>query len=380
MSSSKPLRRIVIDDAVPHAETLFGDLGECTLLPGRAIDAEAVKEADALIVRSRTQVNASLLAGSRVRFVGSTVVGLDHVDQPWLRQAGIHFFSAQGCNSVAVAEYVIFALLDWAHRHGTTLRGRTLGIIGVGHVGREVLKRAEALGLRCLLNDPPRAEREADFPHTPLETLLPQVDLLTVHTPLITTGTHPTHHLLNAERLARVPPQTLIINAARGGIIDETAWLEHPGDKVVDCWENEPQINAALLSAAQLATPHIAGHSLDAKLRGGVMASNALRRFLGLPVLEADVVDGCLPPAPPPLRAPAACQGEALLHWAVQQAYDFYQDDAQLRQPNIEETHAHFEYYRRHYPPRREWAAWQVAQIAQEDGRKRLCALDFSTY
>ena len=380
MSSTKPLRRIVIDDAIPHAESLFGDLGQCALLPGRAIDAEAVRDAEALIVRSRTQVNATLLAGSRVRFVGSTVVGLDHVDQPWLKQAGIHFFSAQGCNSVAVAEYVIAALLAWAQHHNTPLHGKTLGIIGVGHVGREVLKRAQALGLRCLLNDPPRHAAEADFPHTPLEALLPQVDVLTVHTPLTSTGPHPTHHLLNRMRLAQLPPHALVINAARGGIMDETAWSAHGSAKVVDCWENEPHIRGELLAAAMLATPHIAGHSTDAKLRGGVMASNALRAFLGLPHLTADRIDPYLPPAPKPLQAPAGCHGEALAAWAVRQAYDFQQDDTVLRGDTLETTHARFEDYRRHYPIRREWRAWRITGISTKQDHKLLTELGFCVY
>ncbi|RME55957.1 DUF3410 domain-containing protein, partial [Candidatus Parcubacteria bacterium] len=159
----------------------------------------------------------------------------------------------------------------------------------------------------------------------------------------------------------------------------ETAWLEHPGDKVVDCWENEPTIRSDLLQAALLATPHIAGHSVDAKLRGGVMATNALRRFLALPPLDDTIVADCLPPAPAPLQAPPNLSGEALAAWAVQQAYDFRQDDAQLRQSTLDATHRHFETYRRHYPLRREWSALHLTGLQQNKDRTLLKALGFST-
>ncbi len=356
MSSIKPVRRIVVDDAVPEAESLFGDLGEVILLPGRAIDDTTVREADALIVRSRTRVNAALLTGSRVQFVGSTVVGLDHVDRSWLNEAGIHFYSAQGCNAVAVAEYVIANLLRWACERNMTLAGRTLAIIGVGHVGEQVRRRAEALGLRLQLNDPPRAAREPAFPHTPLETCLREADFITLHTPLTDDGPYPTCHLLNRSNMDLIQPHAVLINAARGGIVEESAWLEtDTAADIIDCWENEPHINPALFRRAWLATPHIAGHSLDAKLRGGVMVSQALRRFWQAPLLDEAAIFARLP-APGPLTRPAADDPACLLADLCRQAHDFSLDQRAL-EPVDDDLPMRFEHWRRHYPPRREWHA-----------------------
>jgi len=202
--------------------------------------------------------------------------------------------------------------------------------------------------------------------------------MLTVHTPLTHEGPHPTCHLLDARRLALLKPDALVINAARGGIIDEEAWLMHAGDKVVDCWENEPSIRNALLDAALLATPHIAGHSTDSKLRGGVMASNALRAYLHLPPLDSKTVTRCLPPAPTPLTPPPGLQGEAMADWAIRQAWDFHQDDLPLRQAEPPALPVRFEDYRRHYPVRREWRAWRITAPTRLEDGTLLKALGFS--
>ncbi|WP_294948385.1 4-phosphoerythronate dehydrogenase [Sulfurivirga sp.] len=376
MSSIKPVRRIVVDDAIPEAERLFGDLGEVILLPGRAIDTDAVREADALIVRSRTRVDATLLAGSRVEFVGSTVVGLDHVDRRWLNEAGIHFYSAQGCNAVAVAEYIIANLLRWACERKETLRGRALAVIGVGHVGEQVRRRAEALGLRLLLNDPPRAEREPAFPHTPLETCLREADFITLHTPLTDEGPHPTRHLLNRTNMGLIRPDAMLINAARGGIVDEAAWLEtDTAADIIDCWENEPRINPKLFRRAWLATPHIAGHSLDAKLRGGVMASQALRRFWRAPLLNEAEIFARLP-APRPLELPESEDPICRLTDLCRQAHDFTRDQRAL-EPMDDTLPERFEHWRRHYPPRREWHAHALPAGLDEATRSAAVRLGF---
>lgn len=356
MSSLSASRRIVMDDAIPHAETLFGDLGEVIRMPGRDIDRQAVRDADALIVRSRTQINAELLSNSKVRFVGSTVVGLDHVDQTWLEQAGIHFYSAQGCNANAVAEYVIANIVRWAAEQDMPLQNKTLAIIGVGHVGRQVHAKAQALGLRCLLNDPPRAAQEQDFPHTELNTCLQEADFITLHTPLTASGPHPSCHLLNRENMRLIRPNAVLINAARGGIVDETAWLEtETAADIIDCWEAEPTINPALYRRAWLATPHIAGHSLDAKLAGSIMTSQALRRFWQASPLSSKI-DHLLP-APSHCILPRGHNLLTRLNSALCQAWDFRQDHDAIAHQEIKETHKKFEYYRRHYPDRREWHA-----------------------
>ena len=379
MSSSAVRRRIVIDDAIPFAETLFGELGTCHLLPGREIDAAAVREADALIIRSRTRADADLLAGSRVRFVGSTVVGLDHVDQAWLAQQGITFYSAQGCNSNAVSEYVISALLQWAEARGHSLSDMTLAIIGVGHVGRRVWHKARALGMRCLLNDPPRAAREPDFPHKPLAQCLQQADIITLHVPWTRTGHWPTDRLLNARRLAQCRNAALIINAARGEVVDEPALSEHPADKIIDCWQNEPFINEALFQQAWLATPHIAGHSLDAKLAGALWTANRLRQHWQLPPLPVDTARQLLPePTPKQLHIDTAGSIQKTVARLCQQAWDFHADHRALQSPERSYDHKNFEYHRRHYPPRREWHAFHLNATGDNQLDNLLKKLGFS--
>lgn len=342
---------LLVDDAVPYARQAFAPLGDVHLLPGRAIDTAAVKAADAMVIRSRTRVNEALLAGSRVRFVASTVVGLDHVDQDYLRDAGIGFYSAQGCNANSVAEYVITALLVLAQRRGWTLAGRRLAVIGVGNVGRRVAAKARGLGLQVLESDPPRAEREPGFHSTPLDACL-QADIITLHTPLTDAGPHPSRNLLDAERLQALQPHAVVVNAARGGILDEDALLQQPlGGRIIDCWQNEPDIDTRLLRAGDIVTPHIAGHSLDAKVNGTRMAHAALCRAFD--VAHTLDLEPLLPvPTPTVIELNAAGKtDEEILHAAVCGCYPLWRDDADLRR----EGAAGFEALRRQYPVRREW-------------------------
>lgn len=350
--------RIVVDDAVVAADSLFSPFGEVIIVPGRDIPNHATR-ADALIIRSRTRVDDALLAGSSLRFIGSTVVGLDHVDQEACQRHCVHFYSAQGCNARSVAEYVISQIIQYALTRQQPTDKLTLAIIGVGHVGREVATLASVLGMRILLNDPPRAEQESGFLHTPLETCLKLADVVTLHTPLTQDGPHPSHQLMHAQRIGLLKPGSLFINAARGGISDEQALCQRTDlSLITDCWENEPNINQRLLTRSLLATQHIAGHAWDAKLRGGTMARDALARFLNKPA----------PPLPDlaALGATLSCPARAASPLAqvsavIQQAYDFRQDDAYLRQCTQQDMAACFENYRRNYPMRREWSSLSVA-------------------
>ena len=374
-----PKNQIIIDDAVPYPQALFGHLGQVECLPGREINAERVKNADALIVRSRTQVNAELLSGSHVQFVGSTVVGLDHIDQAWLAQQGIRFYSAQGCNANSVAEYIMAALFYLVETQGLDLSSKTIGIIGVGHVGRLVAEKAQALGLNCLLNDPPRAALEGASGFVSLDQVLTQADIITVHTPLTQDGDYPTRHLLNADNLALLRPNTVLINAARGGIIDEQAWLSTPTfANIIDCWEHEPTINAELYRHATLATPHIAGHSLEAKTNGSVMVYQQLCQFWGIE-MQQKWQTHC-PPAPAPLHAPAQQPTAQAIAQVIKQAYDIQHDDHAIRQADISQVHAQFETYRRQYPIRREWALHRLPLTPDSTLNHHLQQLGFVLY
>lgn len=352
------MKKIVIDDAVPYAHEIFSHLGEITLVPGRDINAETVKHADALIVRSRTQVNESLLNGSRVSFVGSTVVGLDHIDQHYLADQHIHFYSAQGCNANSVSEYVISSLLHVAEEKGFQLKDKSIGIIGVGNVGKQLEQKARGLGMTVLLNDPPRQEQE-DLPHfVNLETAL-SADIISFHTPLTKRGVHPSYHLLNSTNFHLIKPSTIVINAARGGIIDETIWSQTPTlSNVIDCWENEPNINESLYQVADIATPHIAGHALEAKIKGSSMVYEVLCQHWN--ETPQNHWKEKVPHPKTPLITDLEKPFQTMLFNIVRQCYNPLDDDYAIRSTRIDEVYKKFEYYRRHYPTHHEWTQFDV--------------------
>ncbi len=363
MNSDKTL---IIDDAVPYAHEMFSHLGQVITLPGKEINHHSVRHAHALIVRSRTQVNKTLLKHSSISFVGSTVVGLDHIDQTYLHNNRIQFYSAQGCNANSVAEFVITALFDLAEHYGFDLTQKTLGIIGVGNVGKRVHQKARILGIKCLLNDPPRALKE--HVHTfhnnqkeqfvSLNTCL-KADILTVHTPLTLTGPHKTLNLLSDERLQQISPHQIIINTARGGIINEKAWQRTPTyANVIDCWENEPKISPPLYQTAYLATPHIAGHSLDAKVAGSRMVYQALCD--AWKITPQSTWQKILPPPPKPITITKHSTMQAALNTLFKQTHDIHKDDQAIRSDDMKAVHQKYEHYRRHFPIYREWHQHRV--------------------
>ncbi|HHT00417.1 MAG TPA: 4-phosphoerythronate dehydrogenase [Thiomicrospira sp.] len=354
---SQNTKTIVIDDAVPYAKEIFSHLGKVITLPGKTINADSVRNADALIVRSRTQVNADLLDGSSVSFVGSTVVGLDHIDQDYLTKNNITFYSAQGCNANSVAEYIITILFNLAETFNFDLTSKTLGIIGVGNVGERVYKKAQILGIKCLLNDPPRIEKEPGLVNShnfvDLDTCL-KADIITVHTPLTKVGKHPTLRLVSEAKLKKIQPNQIIINAARGGIIDEQAWVTTPTlANIIDCWENEPNINEALYKTAMIATPHIAGHSLEAKVAGSSMVYESLCKVWNQKTQQD--WQKHLPKPPPPIKIHNTSSLQTALTDVFNKTHNIKQDDLAIRSENIQELRNKYENYRRNFPIYREW-------------------------
>ena len=332
--------KLMIDDAVWGFKEIFSDFGEIVTLPGREINRQSLLDCEILIVRSRTKVNKELLEGTKVRFVGSTVAGLDHIDEAYLLEKNITFTSAQGCNSNAVAEYVISALANLANDYSFDLSSKTLGIIGVGNVGSRLDFKAKQLGITTLINDPPRQEIEGNEGFFDLNTTL-SADIVSFHTPLTFSGSHPTHQLLGSHNFDLITENTIVINAARGGIIDESLW-ENTITKanIIDCWEQEPNINTKLQNSAYWATPHIAGHSIDAKFMGSYMIYKDLCSFTKTP-LKNEVEH---------LTNPAVVTiNENTLHETLNSIYPFIDDHLAIK--NI----LKFEDYRRNYPDRFEW-------------------------
>ena len=275
--------KAVIDQYIPFlAEALQAQGVAVMALAPEAITHEAVAEAEALFVRTRTRVDSALLEGTRVRFVATATIGTDHLDIPYLEQSGIAWASAPGCNAQAVCDYVEECLrlndrlaTERPLRCPTaTLSDRlTLGIVGCGHVGSKVKAMAERRGMRVLVSDPPKGL------HIPLAQLAAEADVITFHTPLTRAGAFLTYHLCDAEFLVHCRPGTLIINAARGGVVDEEALLHSGLPCAIDTWEGEPDINRALLRQAWLASYHIAGYSLEGKINASQQVLDAFCRF-----------------------------------------------------------------------------------------------------
>ena len=282
--------QIIIDKGIPFLQGVFPSEIEVKFLPPEEITADSVRKADALFVRTRTRINKELLHGSQVRFIATATIGFDHIDQDYCREAGIHWVSCPGCNAQAVCDYVEEAIASF---NSSPSRGRsggdfTIGIIGYGHVGKLVAQMAERKGYKVLLSDPPLGIGMS------LNELAPLCDVLTFHTPLTYDGEHPTYHLCNADILRLCKPNALIINAARGGIIDEQALLSTLNTQLstlnykvaIDCWENEPLLNQALLEKVDLASFHIAGYSIEGKMRASEMCLQAFCEFFSLPILS----------------------------------------------------------------------------------------------
>jgi len=375
--------KIVVDENIPLAEAFFAHLGEVVSLPGRHMRPADVVDADALIVRSVTEVNRALLDSSRVGFVGTCTIGVDHLDQAYLQSRDIAYHSAPGCNANSVVEYVFSALcaLDqpW--------RGQTLGIIGCGNVGGHLYRRFKALGVDCRCYDP--FLTPTDNPDlTDLEAVL-QADIVCLHTPLTKGGDFPTWHLLGEVELLSLKPGAVLLNAGRGPVIDNRALArvltQRPDLRVVlDVWEPEPGIDLALLEKVDLGTPHIAGYSFDGKVRGTEMIYQALCRHRGIqPQYEAKDLMPALAGAVLDLSAAVTGDDWKAIRAAVLQAYDIRSDDANLRAAaRIAEPIAQsFDRLRKNYPQRREFYNYRLARDGMNEKNKlpvqSLAALGF---
>ncbi len=362
--------KILVDENMPYAHELFSRTGEVIAVPGRPLPEAELRDATGLMVRSVTQVNAALLAGTPVKFVGTATAGTDHIDEASLDAAGIGFSAAPGCNAIAVVEYVFSALLLLAERDGFALRDRTVGIVGVGNVGSRLQARLEAWGVKTLLCDPPRADRgDAGEFHT-LETLTEQADILTFHTPLNKEGRYKSWHLADAALLMALRPNTILINACRGPVVDNAALLEvlrmrHDLSVVLDVWEPEPDLNLDLLDRVDIATAHIAGYTLEGKARGTTQVFEAWSAFIGQPQQVA--LESLLPQ---PEFSTVTLHGEldqATLKRLVHLVYDVRRDDAPLRR--VASQPGEFDRLRKQYEERREWSSLEVVCDNPESAR-----------
>lgn len=348
--------KIVVDDKIPYLRPAIDGLAdEVVAKPGKDITAADVRDAHILIVRTRTRCDRRLLEGSSVRLVVTATIGYDHLDVDYLRDAGIEWANCPGCNATSVAQYVQNSLYQLSRERGLDIGSSTMGIVGVGHVGSAVMAAALRMGFkRVLLNDPPRAAMAAQLPAglhwSSLAALQEEADVITFHTPLTGDGPWPTFHLADAAFFGGLLRKPVVINAARGGVVDEQALLSALDqglvrEAVVDTWEGEPSVNRELLTRAFVATPHIAGYSADGKANATRMTLEAVAKFLNVEPLFSI--------APPALPAGIVWSDDPVER--ALQLYDPLADTARLRAcPEA------FEQQRNNYPLRRE--SLQIAQ------------------
>jgi len=378
---------ILVDENIPQGPEVFSAYGTVSTFHGRKLTAAEVRDsgAEALLVRSITKVNADLLDGSNIRFVGTATIGVDHVDQPYLKERGIGFSAAPGCNARSVAEYFVAALL---HLHVNRdlfpegFEGKTLGIVGHGNVGKQVAAIAPALGLKVLVSDPPQADAGASPPpggFLPLQELAARCDLITFHTPLTKTGPHPTVRMADAAFFAALAKPIVLMNMGRGEAFDESAVIA-ARDKglithlVLDVFPGEPNVNPELARRADLISPHIAGYSIQGKLNGTTQIHDAFCVHFGL--AQKSGVDYPKPVEPvidfTSLNVPADATVETALDAVVRRAYAITRDDADLRAFLDDADFAtSFDLLRKRYPVRQEFPGFTVRDLSVTDAEKK---------
>ena len=283
--------KIVVDDKIPYIRGAFEPYAEVVYLPGSQTNATVVKDADAVITRTRTKCNRNLLEGSRVRFIATATIGYDHIDTDYCREAGIEWINARGCNAESVNQYIASALFSWSLKKRTDLKNKTVGIVGVGNVGSRVEKMCKTIGMNVLLNDPPRERLEGSGKFVSLEKIQKEAEIISFHVPLNRKGTDATYHLINEIFLMNLVKNPLIINSCRGEVTETNAIKKAIADGIIsgyiaDCWENEPEIDLELLNRTVFGTPHIAGYSKDGKANGTTMSVRAVSRFFNLGINE----------------------------------------------------------------------------------------------
>lgn len=358
--------KIVADSHIPYLKGVFEPFFDVEYLPEHLINRQAVKDADALIIRTRTTCNQNLLHGSRVKLIASATIGYDHIDTQYCESNGIKWVNAPGCNAAAVQQWVAAALVKWFSAKNLNPKTLTLGIVGVGNVGSKVVTLGNALGLNVVCCDPPRADRENITSFIDLPELLKVSDIISFHVPLTRTGSYPTYHMLSSKNLALCKPTAFLLNSSRGGVVDEVPLLryleQNPNAAVaIDVWENEPDLNLELTNRCLVATPHIAGYSLEGKVMATKMVVDAVSRFFNL---------GLTPwwPTPNPLTEKQTIDSARNILDLIGKTYRIETDDIRIIAKD-------FENYRNTYKYRRDFSGFKVLKI--KDGAEKLDMLGF---
>lgn len=346
--------QIVADDRIPFLRGALEPFCDVTYLPGAQIHKEAVQNADALIIRTRTQCNPELLEGTAVKLITTATIGFDHIQTGYVEKRGITWFNAPGCNASSVRQYIASALLSLAARNGVSLAGKTLGVVGVGHVGKLVADLGKSWGMQVLCNDPPREAAEGPAGFSSLAETVKESDFLTFHVPLDDT----TFHMADGDLICAMKPTAYLLNASRGEVVCGNVLKEalrggRIAGAVLDVWENEPEIDRELLDLVTYGTPHIAGYSTDGKANGTTACVRNVAAFFGLEAL-LDWAPDTLPAPPEIMEAAPGLSAESARKFVLDQYYDIAEDDRALRNApeNFEALRGHYR-IRREAPPER---------------------------
>ena len=352
--SDKSFPKIIIDEDIPYIRGVLEDYARVCYFPAKAISQDVVKDADGLFIRTRTSCNRELLAGSSVKFIGSATTGKDHVDEAFCKESGIRFIHAPGCNAGSVKQYVAAALSVIMKNTDCSPEQLTLGIVGVGQIGSRVRKMASHLGFQVLINDPPRERSEGLSGFSSLIDVLEHSDIITVHVPLSDHGQDATFHMINDDFLRKMKSHSYLVNTSRGPVADTGALKMH-ADRlhyVLDVWENEPDIDNALLRKTFLATPHIAGYSVDGKANASGTVIREAAKYFGFPL------ENWKPDIPEPAHEKIEADSSNKMcdvYDAILQTYDIRNDEKKLR-----DNPAHFEQLRNGYPKRWEFENYRI--------------------
>lgn len=378
--------KIVCAETVLLGHEAFSAAGNTLVIPDREITRDDLIDADALIVRSKTKITAELLHDTPVKFVGTATAGTDHIDAKALESQGIYWCASPGCNANSVSEYLIAGLLVLGRRHGFDLNGKTIGVIGCGNVGSRVVRKCEALGMHVLRNDPPRAALSADPDFLPLEHVLAESDIVTLHVPLVRQKPWPTERMADYLFFEQLKPGAIFINAARGSVCDYDALLTARqggavSRSIIDVWSPEPAFRTDVLKQADLTSPHIAGHSYEGKLNGTVACYNELCNFFEIPK-NWDVAASLPEPEVPYIQVD--CNGrdeEEVLHDLIRQVYDIETDDHLIREAAVSgdvDRARNFDTLRKNYRMRREFKNTEVkVQHASPSLTQKIKAMGF---
>lgn len=360
--------KIIADDKIPFLKGVLEPYADVIYLPGNLVTRESVMDADALLIRTRTKCNQSLLEGTSVKFIATATIGYDHIDTEYCKSREINLVNAPGCNSSSVQQYITAALLMFAQKHDFNLSEKTLGIIGVGNVGSKVQAAADQLGMKVKLNDPPRARKEGDAGFVSLQEILETCDIITLHVPLIREGEERTFHFFDNTVLGKMKDGAWLINSSRGEVV-ETNSLKSAltsgklRGAVLDVWETEPDIDLELLRLVTISTPHIAGYSTDGKANGTAMVVHALSQFFDLPLRDFYPASIPVPSDPTIVIDGYGKSTQQIIHEAVAQTYVIMGDHNRLQL-----SPGSFEQQRGSYPVRREFGAFTVNVSNEEKG------------